>query len=144
MIFYNEPEKFNKKFDVVSVFVEHDGKLLLLLRQDHKPQGNTWGVVAGKVEAGEDELAALVREVEEEIGLKTRDADYKFFQKIYVKYPDFDFVYYMYHLPVLEKPTLNINKEEHKDFTWISPTEALALNLIEDEDACIKSFYDIK
>ena len=39
MISTAEIENFNKKFDVVSVFVEHDGKILLLHRQDHKPQG---------------------------------------------------------------------------------------------------------
>ena len=49
MISRTKLENFNKKFDVVSVFIEHDGEILLLHRQDHKPQGNTWAMPAGKV-----------------------------------------------------------------------------------------------
>lgn len=44
------PQKdFKPKFEVVSCFVEHDSKILLLLRQDHKSEPNTYGVPAGKV-----------------------------------------------------------------------------------------------
>ena len=41
MIFKKKPEDFDKKIDVVGVFVEHEGQFILLHRQDHKPQGNT-------------------------------------------------------------------------------------------------------
>ena len=34
-----------------------------------------------------------------------------------------------------------INKGEHKDFKIIPPGEALKMDLIEDEDSCIKLFY---
>ena len=56
MISRNKIENFNKKFDVVSVFIEHNGKILLLHRQDHKPQGNTWAMLAGKVDKSDDSL----------------------------------------------------------------------------------------
>jgi ADP-ribose pyrophosphatase YjhB (NUDIX family) len=66
MLYTNKPEVFDPKFDVVSCFVEYKGKILLLHRQDHKPQGNTYGVPAGKVDAGEDIWTTVRREIEEE------------------------------------------------------------------------------
>jgi hypothetical protein len=42
MISKTEIKNFNKRFDVVSAFIEHEGQILMLHRQDHKPQGNTW------------------------------------------------------------------------------------------------------
>jgi 8-oxo-dGTP pyrophosphatase MutT (NUDIX family) len=138
------PKNFNKKFDVVSAFIEHDGEILLLHRQDHKPQGNTWGVPAGKVNSNENMLDALVREVAEEIGLLTDRENYVFFEKYYVRYSEYDFIYHVYHLIVKEKPTLTINLKEHKNHQWVKPADALKLNLIQDEDMCIKWMYSLK
>jgi len=144
MISRSEFESFNKKFEVVSVFIEHNGEILLLHRQDHKPQGDTWAMLAGKVDKGEDLLDALVREVEEEIGLKTSKDKYSYFEGYYVRYPEYDYMYHVYSLVLKEKPVLNINLKEHKDHKWIKHKEALSLNLIQDEDLCIKWFFKIK
>lgn len=143
MISREEIENFNKKFDVVSVFIEHEGEILLLHRQDHKLQGNTWSAVAGKVKEGEGLLDALVREVEEEIGLKIPKDKYKYFDKYYVRHPGYDFKYHVYHLLLKDKPILNINLEENKDHQWIKPSDALNINLIQDEDSSIKWFFNI-
>lgn len=53
--------------------VVHDalGRLLLVLRANPPAQG-TWSLPGGRVEAGEDEAAAVVREVAEETGLAVR------------------------------------------------------------------------
>ena len=134
-------ENFKNKFDVVSVFIEHDGKILLLHRQDHKPQGNTWGVPAGKVDANEKLHDAIAREVEEEIGVRASQEKYVFFEKYYVRYAEYDFMYHVYHLKLKEKPLINLNRKEHKNYQWIEPKHALTLDLIQDEDACIKWMY---
>lgn len=143
MISKTEIENFNKKFDVVSAFIEHEGEILMLHRQDHKPQGNTWGMPAGKVSAGEDMLDALIREIEEETGVKTKHENYKYFEGYYVRYPDYDLFFHVYHLPIAEKPVIILEPNEHKDYKWIKPKDALNLNLIQDEDACIKYFFNI-
>ena len=134
---------FKKKFDVISVFIEHAGEILLLHRQDHKPQGNTWAMLAGKVKENENLLDALIREAGEEIGIKIPKQDCTYFEGYYVRYPEYDYKYHIFHLSVREKPTLILNTEEHKDYCWIKPEDALKLNLIQDEDTCIKWFYGI-
>jgi len=50
MISKHIPENFNPKFEVVSCFVEYEDEILLLRRQDHKPEPNTYGVPAGKID----------------------------------------------------------------------------------------------
>jgi 8-oxo-dGTP diphosphatase len=143
MITTGEIEGFNKRFDVVSAFIEHDGQILLLHRQDHKPQGNTWAVVAGKVDAGEALDAAIVREIGEELGLTFATTDVRHFESYNVRYDEYDFAYHVFHLPVEAKPEVKLNLDEHKDYRWITPRDALTLPLIQDEDYCIKRFYNI-
>ena len=143
MIYKNQPKDFNKKFEIVSCFVEHDGEILLLYRQDHKPQGNTWGVPAGKVDKGEDILQSMIREIKEETGLVLPSLQLSYFTKLFVKYPDYDFVYHMYHTKLNEKQKVTVKNEEHKEYKWISPQNALNMPLILDLDACIKLFYKL-
>lgn len=141
MVLTEKPQDFKKKFDVVSCFMQCQGKILLLHRQDTRPQGNTWGVPAGKVETGEDLADALVREIGEEIGFGASKENLVYFKEYLIRYPTFDFVYHVFTLDLVEMPELSLNREEHKDLRWLTPEEALKLNLIEDEDVCIKEVY---
>ena len=141
MISKTEIPNFKKKFDVVSVFIEHGDEILLLLRQDDKPQGNTWSMPAGKVHAGESLVGALQREIKEEIGLETHETDLIYIELYYVRYPEFDYIYHVYRLIVSEKPELLLDTKENKEYRWVTPKESLKLNLIQDEDSVIKWCY---
>lgn len=142
MIYEEMPGDFDSAFEVVSCFVEHNGKILLLHRQDHKPQGDTWGGPAGKIDEGEDIHEAIRRETEEETGIFLKDPIY--FKKLFVRFPEYDFVYHIFHEILDEIPEVKLSEKEHKDFNWISPRDALGMNLILDEDFCIKLFYDLE
>lgn len=139
------PQKdFNKKVDVVVCYLMHDDKFLVLHRQDHKPQGNTWCVPGGKVDSDDvDATHALSREISEEIGITINPQDFTFFETYYVKYPEYDFVYHAYSYKLKELPVLNVASHEHKDHKWVTPEEALKLDLIPGEDVCIKDFFKI-
>ena len=141
MLHTQKPDIFTPKFEVVSCFLEHEGKILLLLRQDHKSEPNTYGVPAGKVSEGELHHDAIVREIFEETGLQVSDLSY--IQEVYVKYPSYDFIYHIYHKKLEAEPEITINLEEHKHHIWRTPEEALTEALIQDEDACIKIVYKI-
>ena len=53
--------------------VVHDGLgRLLLIRRGHAPSAGLWSVPGGRMEAGESEAEAVVREVAEETGLRVR------------------------------------------------------------------------
>jgi len=134
-------EGFQPKFEVASCFLEVGDKFLLLHRQDAKSEGNKWGVPAGKVEKGESVEKALLREIQEEIGLDLSREQVGFFDTVYVRYPEYDFVYHMFRAPFDQEPEIALNFAEHKDFRWTSREEALRMNLVQDEDACIKLLY---
>jgi 8-oxo-dGTP diphosphatase len=53
---------------VGAVVVDEAGRLLLVLR-GRPPAEGTWSLPGGRVEAGEDDVAAVAREVLEETGL---------------------------------------------------------------------------
>jgi 8-oxo-dGTP diphosphatase len=50
--------------------VHDDHGRLLLVRRANPPAEGTWSLPGGRVEAGEDDAAAVVREVAEETGLR--------------------------------------------------------------------------
>lgn len=143
MIYFEEPENFNTKFDVASCFIESDEEILVLRRAPHKPQGGTWGIPAGKVEQEESPLDTVKRELAEETGIKLGDEPAKYFKTIFVRYPTYDFKYHMYFVRLKHKPEIKIDENSHTEHRWLKPVEALELDLIEDEDACIKLFYNL-
>jgi len=57
-----------------AVVEDRAGRILLARRPQHLHQGGLWEFPGGKVEAGEPVRDALVRELEEEIGITVRDA----------------------------------------------------------------------
>ena len=141
MLYKEQPEKFTPKFEVVSCFVEYKNEIRLLLRQDHKPEPNTYWVPAGKVDPGETIEEAMKREWWEETQIDLSDA--KYFDKRYVRYPDYDFIYHMFHKKFTIEPNVIINPNEHKNYTRKKPQEALESDLIRDLDECIKLFYKL-
>lgn len=58
-----------KKLDVVAAIIERDGKILLAQRPDHADQAGFWEFAGGKVEPGETQPQALIRELREELGI---------------------------------------------------------------------------
>lgn len=143
MIYLERPTDFSSKLEIVSCFLEHDGKFLMLLRHSGKPQGNTWGVPAGKVEQNEHVLDAMVRELGEETGYTADASALQFSQTVFVRYPDFDFVYHIFALPLAGHHDVVLEPSAHHDFAWVTPEEALTKNLIPDQDACIQLHYHI-
>lgn len=139
MLYKEKPADFNPKFEVVSCFVEHQNEILLLLRQDHKPQPNTLWVPAGKVDLGETIRKAMKREGDQETKINLWGA--KYIDVRYVRYDEYDFVYHMFKKTFKEKPQVTINPEEHKEYKRIHPKKALEKNLIQDLDECIRIVY---
>lgn len=141
MIFRKKPSGFNPAFEVVNCFFEFDKKILLLKRHSSKFQGGRWGGPGGKVDPGEERSEALTREIFEETGLKVSKDDLIFFKSVFVKHSAHDFTYHMYHYQLPKKLSVVINPLEHEGYKWATPQEAIKMDLVEDQVACVKMFY---
>ncbi|MEQ9723350.1 pyrimidine (deoxy)nucleoside triphosphate diphosphatase [Yersinia alsatica] len=62
--------------DVVAAIIEQNGKILLAQRDSHRDQAGLWEFPGGKVEAGETQPQALIRELAEELNIKATIAEY--------------------------------------------------------------------
>jgi len=57
---------------VAAIMVREDGKILACQRTRHQPLPLKWEFPGGKIEEGEAPEAALVRELEEELGIRAQ------------------------------------------------------------------------
>lgn len=63
-----------KLTEVAAAVIERPGEFLLAQRPEGKAYPGYWEFPGGKIEAGEDARAALVRELREELGIEVREA----------------------------------------------------------------------
>ena len=136
-----KPVDFNKRFDIVGCFLEHDNKFLLLRRQPHKANGDVWGLPAGKREEQENIEQAVLREIEEETGIKLSTSDVKYFDSLYVRDGNFDIEWHMFSAKLDSLPTVTCNTQEHSEFCWVLPSEAQEMPLIHDLSESIEIFF---
>lgn len=97
------------------VYSRSTNRYLFLLRNKSKHAGS-WGIVGGKIDAGETVIQGLVREISEEIGQD-------FTKKKFIPLETFTadnrkFVYYTFLVNVEEEfvPILN---DEHRGYCWV-------------------------
>jgi 8-oxo-dGTP pyrophosphatase MutT (NUDIX family) len=145
-IYLEKPADFHQKAAIVGCcFLHYQDKILLLHRQDAKPEGNRWGIPGGKLHSNEQIIDAIAREVYEETGFTLDPKKMHPIGKLYIRVPNFDFEYHMvrYMEPIEHPGDVKINFKEHKGFTWVTPQDALKLPLITDEDTCFEIVFGL-
>jgi len=143
VIYLKPTAQFKPRVEIAAVYIEHNENILLLHRQNNKSQGNKWGIPGGKVEKNETPLQAAIREVKEETGYDISKQPIEEIGTVYVEYNDNDhFVYHMFRTQLIDDPeAVKINFKEHKGFTWVTPADGLKMDLLQDEDPCVRLAY---
>ena len=107
--------------EVVAALIKRGGKFLICQRPAHKARGLMWEFVGGKVESGESERQALVRECREELNIQVSVGE-KFFEVTH-EYADITVHLTLFNCTIADgEPQLL----EHNAIAWISPDEISA------------------
>jgi 8-oxo-dGTP diphosphatase len=144
MTYQQKPTDFKPKFKVVGCFFENNGKILLLRRLPSSSQPYRWGVPAGKMNDKETKKQAIMRELQEETGLRIEKDKLKYLEKFYVKQEHLQFIFYLFTTTFEKEPVITINPKEHFEYQWQSPEIALSMDLVEDLDDCLRKYFKNK
>ena len=95
-----------RRVRVVAAVVRRDGRILVTRRHGHAERGGQWEFPGGKVEAGEQEPDALVREIREELDCAVEVGE--LIARTAHRYPDLEveLAFYACTLPAGEEPRL--------------------------------------
>lgn len=102
--------------DVVAGIVWRDGRYLAVERPEGRRQAGFWEFPGGKVEPGESVEAALVREFEEELGI--RPTEFSFWREKIHEYTDLTVRLFFFHIRGFEG---DIQPLEGQRMTWVVP-----------------------
>ena len=106
-----------KHIEVVAAVLKNEGEFLAVQRAPSKLDyvSEKWEFPGGKVEAGETLVAAITRELDEELRIAVTGP--QLLLTIEHSYPDFDITM---HCFVIEVPTRELELTEHIDSRWLS------------------------
>lgn len=116
----------------------YDSKGQVLMVRTHK-WGNRWGIPGGKIERGETSTDALRREILEETGLTLGTVEFALVQDSihspeFMRPEHFILLNYVAHAITTE---VRLN-DEAEEFKWLTPADALTLNLNEPTRILLK------
>ncbi len=111
---------------VVAALIQNDnGQFLICQRPPHKARGLLWEFVGGKVEKGESDVDALVRECKEELAVTVCPTE--IFDQLVHEYEDVIVQLTLYLATIVEGTP---QKLEHNDIRWVSASQ------MQDYDFC--------
>ena len=124
-----------KTLDVVAAIIEKDDKILLAQRPAHADQPGMWEFAGGKVDAGETQPEALIRELREELGIDAEPAQYVASHRREVSQRLINL--HAWHVPHFSgEPTAHF----HSALAWCTPQEALTYTLAPADIPLLKAF----
>lgn len=142
--YLNPPEDFNPRREAVGCFIEHGDHILLLQRQEGEAHAGLWCIPGGKLKNGETVTEAAIREIREETGYVFNPEQLEYLHKIYIRFESYqaDFVCHLMKSAALVEPNaVQLSWDEHCLFKWVTPEEALKMNLMPTQAECIKLVY---
>ena len=106
----------DRKLVVAGLIVGSDGRILITQRRADQPLPLQWEFPGGKVELGEAPVAALVRELAEEIGVTVEVG--RIWDVLFHAYPAFDLVMLVYACRIVAGEP---RAREVADLAWVDP-----------------------
>ena len=109
---------------VAGLIVGDDGRILITQRRADQALGGQWEFPGGKVEPGEAPVAALARELREELGVATSVG--RIWDVLFHAYPEFDLVMLVYVCRINGAP----RAVEVADLAWVAPRDLAGWDIL--------------
>jgi len=106
-----------RKLVVAALVRDPNGRILLTQRRADQPMPLLWEFPGGKVEPGEAPVAALAREIEEELGCQARVG--RIDDVVFHTYAEFDLYMLVYACTLVGEP----RAVEVAQLAWVPPAE---------------------
>ena len=128
-----------KMIEVVAAIIERDGKILLAQRPAQSDQAGLWEFAGGKVELDESQQQALVRELNEELGIEATVGEFVASHQREVSGR-------IIHLHAWHVPDFHgtLQAHEHQALVWCSPEEALRYPLAPADIPLLEAFMALR
>ena len=104
-------EKGEYIISVTCWIINKDGKILLTQRKTDKHNGGMWEPTTGLVVSGENSLQGIIRELNEEIGIRINPSEIKLIKEIIEERTDINFFRDIY----LIRKDIDLNTLKYKD-----------------------------
>jgi 8-oxo-dGTP diphosphatase len=115
-----------RKLVVAGLIVDERGDVLVTRRRDDQPMGGFWELPGGKLEAGESPVAALERELREELGARVEVG--AIWDVLHHAYPAFDLLMLVYRCRLA--PGEVARAVEVADLAWCAPSELATYDVL--------------
>ena len=111
-----------KTIIVTAAVIIHNGEILCMQRNHNKHDyiSYKYEFPGGKVNLGESNEEALVRELKEELEIELNLTAKDFFMTVNHTYPDFSIIMHVYRCLVCNR---NFTMTEHINYQWLKPEE---------------------
>lgn len=110
---------------VVGCYVHFDKKFLLLYRSSNSRDPHLWGLPAGKVDSGESDIEAIIREVNEETGIILSSSDLTILGEYeFITSSNEPSIFVAFEANLDSKPFVTLNSQEHMKYIWVTPQQA--------------------
>ncbi len=128
-----------KTLDVVAAIIEKNGLILLAQRPAHADQPGLWEFPGGKVEAGESQPEALIRELHEELGVDALPV-------AFVASHQREVSGRIIHLHAWHVPEYHgeLTAHEHSQLVWVTPEDAFKWALAPADIPLLEAFIALR
>jgi len=116
----HEAPPFPTIFVAAAALVDVDGRVLICQRPEGKQLAGLWEFPGGKVEAGETPEACLIRELDEELGIRVTHACLAPFVFASHSYEGFHLFMPLY---LVRRWEGQVTAKEHKALAWVKPNK---------------------
>lgn len=115
-----EKDENMNHIDVVAAIIINDGQILCMQRgpAERDYVSYKYEFPGGKIESGETQTKALMRELQEEMNISLEIADKDFFMTVDHTYPDFQLTLHCY---ICRAESRAFVRKEHIDHQWVYP-----------------------